>query len=753
MKSSIFTLILVANSFLQSQDFEIVGPPNNYGLIEFQKSNSNVLYIANRLGALSRSYNDGEVKEILHPGIGGSARQLSLLNTDTSTIFFNTSDYLLKSYDIGENWIYDDGVGFYPAFISVNPLNDNSIYKYKNNQIFKSYDKGNSWSNLITFPYTFNYPTLVVAPSDTSIIYTALSDDGFWLHLFKSTNSGADWFEIVYPPFTISSAYQVDINPYNSNSLYISTGNLIKSTDGGNSFFQIGPPAISGFTLNHQDTSTIYFASEDPIYYPYGLFVKSTDEGQTWFPLNENFPKEILFNAPVLNPVNAEELYVTSTIGTFKSTNGGNDWKEVFLSAESVLFDFYVDANDKNKIITTNSVYGFKMTTDAGLSWFIPIIDTIAPRFSNVYYQFAFNSQNLNDGFLTSDKALYQTFDGGLNWIKNNFSYSWSKSIAISPSNPSTILICTIDRPAGSAKLYLSQDGGDSWELRKELGGWYFGFKQMIFEPAEGNKIYLHMHQGDSLLVTTDLGLTWKNAGVGLSNNAFVTQIWINPNNPLEMYCTEGNSGTYTGAVSMSTNGGESWSQIDSMLKIMDSWCNAQAIWVDPENTNRIYIGLGAHSQFLTSTYTSGGIYFSDNHGQSWMKIFDSQANMIKSDNSVPRKLYFNTKYGLLRITDTLVTSVNEIANNLPKEYGLTQNFPNPFNPTTTIKYEVPQILNVKIEVFDVLGRIVKVLVDEQKTTGFYEIKFDASSFASGIYYYRIKANEFVQTKKMILIK
>ena len=88
-----------------------------------------------------------------------------------------------------------------------------------------------------------------------------------------------------------------------------------------------------------------------------------------------------------------------------------------------------------------------------------------------------------------------------------------------------------------------------------------------------------------------------------------------------------------------------------------------------------------------------------------------------------------------------------------PFDYALCQNYPNPFNPETIIKYEIPQISNVKIEVFDVLGRVVKVLVDEQKTAGRYEIKFDASSLASGIYYYRIKANEFVQTKKMMLIK
>lgn len=750
MKSYIFTLIIVANSFLQSQDFEIVGPPNNYGLIEFQKSNSNVLYIGNMVGALSRSYNDGDVKEYLHPGIDVSGpKQIVVLNPDTSSIFFTTGGYTFRTTDAGENWVYEDGETYTEAYIVVNPLNENTIYKFKSNELFKSYNKGLNWHTINSF--SSNIKDVKIAYADTSTIYL-----GTVTGLYKSTDAGLNWFNPVNFPLDFSPL-KISVNYLNENTLYVFNDiggyGLSISKDGGKNFSLFGPLAVWNFIQHPKDTLTFYFLSEEPLYYPYGLFVKSTDEGQTWFPLNEKFPKEILFRTLILNPVNAEELYVTSTIGTFKSTNGGNDWKEVFLSAEPVLFDYYVDANDKNKIITTNSVYGFKMTTDAGLSWFIPIIDTIPPRYSNVYYQFAFNSQNPNQGFLTSDQALYQTSDGGLNWVKNSFPYSWSRSIAISPADPNIILLCTIDSPLGSANLYLSKDGGNSWELRKELGGWYFGFKKMVFDPVNGKKIYLHMYQGDSLLVTTDLGLTWENAGVGLSNNAFITQIWINPNDPLEMYCTEGNSGTYTGAVSMSTNGGESWFQIDSVLKNMDNWLNAQTLWVDPENTNRIFIGLGEHSQFLTSTYTSGGIYFSDNHGQSWIKIFDSPANMIKSDNSVPRKLYFNTKYGLLRIMDTLVTDVQEHLQLVPNEFKLEQNYPNPFNPSTKISWQSPVGGWQTLKIYDILGREIATLVNEYRPAGKYGVNWRAANLPSGVYIYTLQVNGFSASQKMLFLK
>jgi hypothetical protein len=91
--------------------------------------------------------------------------------------------------------------------------------------------------------------------------------------------------------------------------------------------------------------------------------------------------------------------------------------------------------------------------------------------------------------------------------------------------------------------------------------------------------------------------------------------------------------------------------------------------------------------------------------------------------------------------------------NGIPRVYSLGQNYPNPFNPTTTIKFEIPKSGLVKLVVFDILGREVTTLVNDFKQAGNYNISFDASSLASGVYFYKIEANDFVQTKKMLLIK
>jgi len=100
------------------------------------------------------------------------------------------------------------------------------------------------------------------------------------------------------------------------------------------------------------------------------------------------------------------------------------------------------------------------------------------------------------------------------------------------------------------------------------------------------------------------------------------------------------------------------------------------------------------------------------------------------------------------------ITSVEEEEIDiLPTEYSLSQNYPNPFNPSTNIKYSVPQPSQVQIKVYDVLGNEIETLVNEEKPAGTYELTWNAANLSSGIYFYQLKAGEYVNTKKMILLK
>ena len=136
-------------------------------------------------------------------------------------------------------------------------------------------------------------------------------------------------------------------------------------------------------------------------------------------------------------------------------------------------------------------------------------------------------------------------------------------------------------------------------------------------------------------------------------------------------------------------------------------------------------------------------------------------------DNALPESWGVSIEHGTPGTLNEFITSVEEQDNNIPTEYSLSQNYPNPFNPTTTIRFTIPTSpLNpspyqgernrerfITLIVYDVLGKEIATLVNAEKPTGSYEVKFDATGLTSGIYFYQLKAGSFIQTKKMVLIK
>ena len=93
------------------------------------------------------------------------------------------------------------------------------------------------------------------------------------------------------------------------------------------------------------------------------------------------------------------------------------------------------------------------------------------------------------------------------------------------------------------------------------------------------------------------------------------------------------------------------------------------------------------------------------------------------------------------------------VDNPAPADYALQQNYPNPFNPATTISYSLPLKSQVELVIYNTLGESVMQLVNEEKEAGRYSVEFNATSLPSGIYFYRLQAGSFVETKKMVLMK
>ena len=105
-------------------------------------------------------------------------------------------------------------------------------------------------------------------------------------------------------------------------------------------------------------------------------------------------------------------------------------------------------------------------------------------------------------------------------------------------------------------------------------------------------------------------------------------------------------------------------------------------------------------------------------------------------------------------LNQSIITNIEySRVDNTLVNFNILQNYPNPFNPSTKIRYSVPQSLNVVIKVFDILGNEIETLINEEKQARTYEITWNAIDLPSGVYFYQLRAGNFVETKKMLLLK
>lgn len=139
-------------------------------------------------------------------------------------------------------------------------------------------------------------------------------------------------------------------------------------------------------------------------------------------------------------------------------------------------------------------------------------------------------------------------------------------------------------------------------------------------------------------------------------------------------------------------------------------------------------------------------------NGIEYSFINDSGTGKISASlNKLNQLTFYNLNDNMIKLS--AMANEREGLSNIPLKYNLNQNFPNPFNPVTTIKYDIINVQDVKVTIYDILGREIKTLVNEQQQPGSYTIKWDASDISSGVYFYQLKTKDYISTKKMIFLK
>ncbi len=331
------------------------------------------------------------------------------------------------------------------------------------------------------------------------------------------------------------------------------------------------------------------------------------------------------------------------------------------------------------------------------------------------------NSIGWVGGQKQSNAILYKTNDGGANW---------ESFILTEITNINSIKLVNANKGwiVGDDRVLYTEDGGGNWDIK--IFDTVFPYLKKIFMINE-NEGYIVGHL--QLYKTLDGGENWITI-LNETGELFNTVYFANKD--LGWIAGRINF-TNIGTIWKTTDGGISW----------NSYVNGQGDgdFYDIDFVDSLNGWAVAQSGQIMST-TDGGVTWDNYQVPSYVPL--REIDMIGLNNG-----YVFGKGGAILKYGEIPSFREEKSNQLPVEEFLYQNYPNPFNPITKIKYTVALPTYVTIKVFDILGNEIETIVNEEKVPGDYEANFDASGLVSGIYFYRIKAGDFIETKKMILLK
>ena len=384
------------------------------------------------------------------------------------------------------------------------------------------------------------------------------------------------------------------------------------------------------------------------------------------------------------------------------------------------LYEIIIDAANNQWTVGNNGT--ILKTTDLGENW-LNISSGITLDLKGLY------SPSSSEFWAAGDSGIViVSTDAGTTWNIRSPGTNVSFSSIFSRGSATAYVI------GESGSCFYSEDAGMSWaprpvptieDLNAGVG------------PTSGTTLHALVGGNNGVIFkTTDAGVNWTQSNSGTSNN--INAFGFGSGKIFAV----GNNGT----ILNSTDAGDTWSSNTS-----------------PTIENLFSIS----SSGLIASGSNGTIIKSTDNGDTWFLQSSPTSEDLFSASAFSNSIHFAVGNNgiVLKTTDGGGNPVSiEDVKDVPLQFEVYQNFPNPFNPTTTINYQIPELSFVTLKVYDVLGSEIATLVDEEKPIGNYEVEFDAQSatggLSSGIYFYRLQvypanggAGSFIETKKMVLMK
>ncbi|MEO6695220.1 MAG: T9SS type A sorting domain-containing protein [Ignavibacteria bacterium] len=387
----------------------------------------------------------------------------------------------------------------------------------------------------------------------------------------------------------------------------------------------------------------------------------------------------------------------------FRSLPVYPQWTE--MSGPNQLILFSVAASGTNLLAGTDQ-NGVFVSTDLGTTW---------TQWNYEFDQIRDFAVSSDYTYVTSSRhGLYKSENNGINWIRSIPFDVDGLSVACLGSN---IVLGTYNG------VFLSFDQGSNWTNTSFLNNAAYDLlltETHVFVATPVRGIYY----------STNHGMNWLQ---GELNNQSV--------NALDKYEEKLFAGTDTNGVFTSINNGQTWNHTS-----MDT----QEVLTIIHLNNNIFVGTG-----------SEGVYHSSNEGESWIQINQGLSNLKVLKLTILGNYIFAATYSpnVWRRPLSEIIGITNTNSEIPENFKLHQNFPNPFNPTTTISFELTKSAYVELTVIDVSGKVCNTLVKEDLNAGSYSVDFSGAGLASGVYYYKLvasnleNARNLASVRKMVLLK
>ena len=700
----LFGLFFSSSLLSQSISWQQLSGPHGGAIYSIVSDNNGNIY-ANTIGSPGpyKSTDDGEtwfsIMNGLSPNDNGGFHPLNI--NSSGDLFIggaHGSAYICRSTDGGNNW---DPLGLNTnggIIICIAIDGNDNIYVGTGTGIYRSTDNGDSWE----LYGMIGSQTEAIAFNDSGHVFAGNS-----YCVYRSTDDGANWSQL--PTGGGTRTVAVAPNGYVFAGCQENAG-ILRSTDNGDSWSYVYPQTVS-----IRFASTVLFDG-NVIYFPtYGKGVlKSTDSGDTWTEFNEGIGYKYL-RAIAISATGL--LFAGGDYAIYKTDNTGTSWHSVGLPISSVR---KIAINSNDDIFAT--VWGINRSTDEGQSW-----ETINNGIDN-YDIRAITVSNNGDIYIGaipqnwSVNNLYRSTDNGNSWVPV-LSFPLNSLVAVTDlASGCNGEIVAVGSGMGSI-CHISTDIGLTWtDIRYNL----------TFDPGE--------------VAMNSIGEVFVSGGnSGLWRLPATDTIWIQAATfPVYEFFIASNDYMYT-KEAKSTDKGQTWTTIG----------NGSYIYSFAENSaGQLFFGTNNYGQ---------GVYRSIDFGETWGLISDGLPTSININAlAIDSEDYLYAGTGgksMFKTTTSTVVSVEDLEFK-PISFSLEQNYPNPFNPSTKIIWQSPVGSWQTLKVYDVLGKEVATLVDEYKSSGMYNLQFTMNNLpagrqglSSGIYFYQLRAGDFVQTKKMVIIK